>query len=188
MGGPCMCNGKPIKAGTDNFEIVPFTLNGVQYWSAEQAYQALKMVNKADREKIAKAAPKKAERSWDHGMRVWQAGQLGKARLDWEAVKVEAMYFANRCKLEQNPDVLALLLESNGAPAGEITHRGSGKFWDQWNPIILMLIREELRTDGRADQGRISALRAAMEEYRLSRNGMSIIAELEAQAQPQAQA
>lgn len=172
-----MCDGKAIAPGTDNFEIASFVFEGVTYYSAEQFYQALKMRKAADRTKIARCVPKPGEKAWDHGMRVWQAGQLGAARKDWEAVKVEAMYFANRCKLEQNPALLASLLESSGDPKGNITHMGSGKFWDQWNPTLLMLLREELSPSG-GDPTRISMLHAQMESYRTRKHGDSLLATL----------
>eukprot|EP00931_Biecheleriopsis_adriatica_P109026 TRINITY_DN83293_c0_g1_i1.p1 TRINITY_DN83293_c0_g1~~TRINITY_DN83293_c0_g1_i1.p1 ORF type:complete len:294 (+),score=48.44 TRINITY_DN83293_c0_g1_i1:97-978(+) len=182
MGGPCMCNGKAVAPGTDNFELVPFELNGVQYHSAEQAYQAIKMRKEADRAKVARCVPKPGEKAWDHGMRAWQAGQLGTARKDWEAVKVEAMYIANKAKLEQNPDVLMSLLRSNGDPKGKITHMGSGKFWDKWNPIILMLLREELSPDG-GDAPTIHALRSEMDTYRVAKKGKSIFDEFTGDAE-----
>jgi len=179
-----MCGGKAVAPGTDNFELAPFTVDGTQYWSAEQAYQALKLAGAADRAKVERCAPKKGESAWGHGMRVWQAGQLGRKRPDWEAVKVEAMYFVNRCKLEQNPDALASLLDCNGAPRGPITHRGSGKFWDEWNPVILMLLREELRT-GDSDHDLIEQLHARMREYRVARGGRSFLDEVAARMPPE---
>lgn len=172
-----MCNGKAISPGTDNFELGPFVYEGITYYSAEQFYQALKMRKEADRAKIARCVPKPGEKAWDHGMRAWQAGQLGAARKDWEAVKVEAMYFANRVKLEQNPALLASLLESNGAPQANITHMGSGKFWDQWNPILLMLLREELSPSG-GDASIVAEARAHMEAYRVGKHGESLLAKL----------
>ena len=71
MGGPCMCGGTAITAGTDNFELAPFDMGGVRFWSAEQAYQALKMRRAADRSKIGQCTPKKGERGWDHGWHRW---------------------------------------------------------------------------------------------------------------------
>jgi len=172
-----MCNGKAISPGTDNFELGPFVYEGITYYSAEQFYQALKMRKEADRAKIARCVPKPGEKAWDHGMRAWQAGQLGAARKDWEAVKVEAMYFANRIKLEQNPALLASLLESNAVPNANITHMGSGKFWDHWNPVLLMLLREELSPGG-GDASTVAELRAQMEAYRLGKHGESLLAKL----------
>jgi predicted NAD-dependent protein-ADP-ribosyltransferase YbiA (DUF1768 family) len=166
-----MCNGRAIAPGTDNFEIAPFVYEGVTYYSAEQFYQALKMRKPADRAKIARCVPKPGEKAWDHGMRAWQAGQLGAARKDWDAVKVEAMYLANKVKLEQNPILLASLLESKG----NITHMGSGKFWDAWNPTILMLLREELSPNG-GDTAQIESLRGQI--LKNARHGAPFLAKL----------
>lgn len=174
MGGPCLCDGKTVKPGTDNFELKPFEIHGVQYWSAEQAYQAIKMGKKQDRASIAKLVPKKGETGWNHGMRVWQKGQLLKCRKDWEAVKVEAMYYANRCKMEQNPDCLEALL----ATRHPFTHSGSGPFWDYWNPLLLEAIREELRPEG-SDSARVAAIREEMDTYRRSKGSeRSLLEEL----------
>jgi len=159
-----MCGGSAVKPGTDNFELKRFVMQGVQYWSAEQAYQALKMQKRADRERIAKLSPKKGESSWNHGMRVWQKGQFGKHRRDWEAVKVEAMYYANKLKIEQNADCLASLT----ATTGPISHMGSGAFWDHWNPVLLTVIREELRPGG-GDEELLERLWGEMHKYRGSK-------------------
>lgn len=174
MGGPCLCGGRTIKPGTDNFELKPFQMQGVQYWSAEQAYQAIKMANKRDRSTIAKLVPKKGETAWNHGMRVWQKGQLLKKRRDWEAVKIEAMYYANKVKIQQNPDCLEALL----ATRHPFTHAGSGPFWDYWNPMLLERIREEIRPDG-SDSVRVAAIREEMDTYRRSKGSeRSLLEEL----------
>lgn len=136
-----MADGGVIGASTDNFAISEFELNGHRWYSAEHAYQGMKMKRKADTEKIAACSPKKGEKSWDYGMRVWNMGQRGTKRSDWEKVKVHCMYEANKAKLEQSPELAKELCLSEGL----ITHRGSGAFWDEWNPVLLMLIREELR-------------------------------------------
>lgn len=174
MGGPCLCGGRTIKPGTDNFEFRSFQMHGVQYWSAEQAYQAIKMENRRDKSRIAKLVPKKGETAWNHGMRVWQKGQLLKCRKDWEAVKIEAMYYANKCKIEQNPDCFEALL----ATRHPFTHAGSGPFWDGWNPLLLERIREELRPDG-SDSARVAAIREGMDTYRRSKGSeRSLLEEL----------
>jgi hypothetical protein len=101
-------------------------------------------------------------------MRVWQMGQRPPRRADWEAVKVEAMYLANRAKLEQNPALLAPLLASDGP----ITHMGSGRFWDEWNPVLLELLREELGQRGGGE--RAVELRARFDGYRVRRGAESL--------------
>jgi len=136
-----MADGAAIGPSTDNFAICTFEIEGVRYHSAEHAYQALKMKSPKDKAKVAACEPKKGENSWDYGMRVWNLGQRLPKRKDWEQTKVRVMHQANKAKLEQNPILAAELCNT----VGVITHRGSGDFWDKWNPILLMLIREELR-------------------------------------------
>ena len=166
MGGLCCTDGKTVGTGkaTDNFALVEegFQIDDVTYYSSEHAYQALKMRTKADRHKLARLVPKPKESAWDYGMRCWNAGQRGQPRRDWEAnggtVKIQAMYACNKAKLEQ----CEWMREELCASVGELKHRGSGAFWDRWNPILLTLIREELRPLGARDAGLISQLQRQM--------------------------
>jgi len=144
MGGPCTINGHSIGPSTDNFALSSFTLNDVNFRSSEQAYQYLKMRNPSDRETIAKITPKSGETPWDYGMRCWNAGQRGQRVTDWETKKVTVMYKVNHAKISQSKVLTAELLSSKGLGDRLLKHRGSGKFWDVWNPVLLTLIREEL--------------------------------------------
>jgi len=65
-----MVDGKVIGKSSDNFALVDggFQIEGMTYYSAEHAYQALKMRGKIDRDKITNMVPKKGETAWDHGM------------------------------------------------------------------------------------------------------------------------
>ena len=69
------------------------------------------------------------------------------------------MYWANLAKIVASPELQAELL---GSGRGFITHRGSGKFWDYWNPVLLSLIREELREPQERDEEEIVRLRQEM--------------------------
>merc|ERR1711871_317055 len=142
-GGPCLCGGSSIGPSTDNFALCTFEIDGLTYHSAEHAYQASKMRADRDRRHVAACRPRKGESSWDFGMRVWNQGQRLPAKKDWETTKVQTMYEVNKAKLMQNLPLAAELCSTDG----EITHRGSGKFWDKWNPVILMLLREELKDE-----------------------------------------
>ena len=94
MGGPCFLvedsqsarkkkvTGPPA---TDNFAVAPFTLDGAQWHSVEQCYQAYKFLDPKARETIRAMAPFAGESDSSHGMRVWRAGAQGKLRSDWEA-------------------------------------------------------------------------------------------------------
>lgn len=159
-----MCDGKPVESGTDNFELSVFHADGVTFYSAEQAYQAWKMEDSKARDKIVARVPRPGEKAWDYGMAIWNMGQRGMPVPNWEAHKVEAMYRANKMKLEQNPTLLATLLATRAQVPGKLTHRGSGKFWDKWNPLILTCIREELSSP--REESLVLELHAMIEEYK----------------------
>merc|ERR1719261_1790788 len=99
----------------------------------------MKLRDPADRAKVIAMTPKDNESSFDHGMRCWRIGQRLPRRADWEAVKVDAMYEANKAKLSQHPEKLAGLI----ACALPLSHRGSSAFWDKWNCVLLTLLRAE---------------------------------------------
>lgn len=208
MGGPCQVNGKSIGPCSDNFAISqkPFHLPPLSadmkkindetdtgaifcstpFYSAEHAYQWLKMANKSDQAKIVAMKPKPNESGWDFGMRCWNAGQRGERRKSFQSegggsvkkdLRVRAMYWANRAKIYDNDsgestsgsenqsapesDNFRQDLLNSGSSSAVITHRGSGPFWDDWNPVLLMLIREELRTKD-ADCAKIKEWREMM--------------------------
>ena len=107
---------------TDNFAVAPFTLDGAQWHSVEQCYQAYKFLDPKAREIIRAMAPFAGESDSSHGMRVWRAGAQGKLRSDWEAVKIEVMLRACRAKLAQHKDLREQLLATGdrlivGAPS-----------------------------------------------------------------------
>ena len=80
----------PISAATDNFQLRRFVLDGREYQSVEQAYQALKFGNAPKHEGIRALRPRIDESASSHGMRCWNAGQTGRGiRDDWDVVKVE---------------------------------------------------------------------------------------------------
>eukprot|EP01063_Lacrimia_lanifica_P008487 TRINITY_DN1553_c0_g1_i1.p3 TRINITY_DN1553_c0_g1~~TRINITY_DN1553_c0_g1_i1.p3 ORF type:complete len:157 (+),score=34.76 TRINITY_DN1553_c0_g1_i1:46-516(+) len=155
MGGPCIVGGKQVPA-TDNFGISPFVLDGQEWMSAEQYFQAKKFVDEGHREKI------RAERS---GTKQWQLGNSRAHRIlpNWEQIKVDVMYEANKAKFEQNPKLAAELVASSGP----IVAQGF-PFWAQWNGVLLSRLREELRPVAERDLSALNAATAAMDEYRSS--------------------
>lgn len=104
MGGPCRLKtpgklGKAGPAATDNFQLRRFVLDGREYQSVEQAYQALKFGNAPKHEGIRALRPRIDESASSHGMRCWNAGQTGRGiRDDWDVVKVEVMLRCCRAK------------------------------------------------------------------------------------------
>jgi hypothetical protein len=153
MGGPCDCDGESHKE-LDNFYRCRFQVNGEEWHSSEQYFQACKFPdNAALRERI---------RESDEGMGCYKLGNSDhvKLRSDWEEVKVEMMYQANLQKFLQNPDLLQLLVRTKGP----ITARGG--FWKTWNEIILERIREVLRGSSACNSDVVESHMAMMCAYR----------------------
>lgn len=95
---------------------VKFVVNGIEYYSAENYFQAIKATNKADHEKVRLSGT---------GGDVWAAGSRIKLRADWEMVKVREMYIGNRAKFEQHPDFVKSLTSTKGP----VTFSASTSFW-----------------------------------------------------------
>jgi hypothetical protein len=154
MGGPCTVDGVERKE-LDNFYACLFKIDGLLWSSSEQYYQAGKCPDDEDqRERI---------RTGDTGMGCWSIGQEVRAREDWEEVKVDMMYTANKAKFSQNPDLRNVLVRSQGK-----IHAQGGLFWKTWNEILLERIREELRDFHMRDFKVLAHRKAAMEAYRIA--------------------
>lgn len=135
MGGPCTVDGVSY-AALDNFLQCSFELGGVQWTSAEQYFQAAKFLDPGYREQI---------RGCHDGDACWSLGNTRAflIRDDWEAVKVDVMYEANKAKfMAPGNEALRDALLSTGR--GRIQAYGF-PFWAKWNGILLERIREELR-------------------------------------------
>lgn len=135
MGGPCTVDGVSYDA-LDNFLQCSFELDGQWWTSAEQYFQAAKFLDPGYREKI---------RNCHDGDACWNLGNTRQypIRADWEAVKVEIMYRANKAKFTaEGNEALRDALLSTGS--GRIVAHGF-PFWAHWNGVLLERIREELR-------------------------------------------
>jgi len=153
MGGPCYVDGKPYRE-MDNFLVRPFIIDGVPYLSAEQYFQCMKFVDEDYRVLI---------RATESGNKCWELGNSRSRpiREDWQEVKVDVMYAANKAKFEQHADLRAVLLGTTGHISA-----GGFPFWAVWNGIILERIREELRPPAERDQALLKEVISKMEEYR----------------------
>eukprot|EP00755_Sulcionema_specki_P022074 Sspe_Gene.75620::Locus_47250_Transcript_1_1_Confidence_1.000_Length_653::g.75620::m.75620/K09935/K09935; uncharacterized protein len=152
-GGPCMVGDKRVMC-TDNFFLSPFVLDGKEWLSAEQYFQAMKFVDPSYQEEIRRETNLSAH---------WRMGQTRQHRIrgDWEQNKVDVMYRANKAKFEQNAEMREELLSTTGPI------RAMGfPFWAKWNGILLERIREELRPAEQQDTEKLQRRVDMMERFR----------------------
>jgi len=134
-----------------------FELDGKAWPTAEHCFQAAKYPqNERLQEEIRTAALCTGPGG------CFQRGNAGAGlRADWEAVKVDMMYAANRAKYEQNPELRELLVNTRG----RIRARGARDMWATWNEVLLERLREELRQDVDRDSAVLEARVAMMAAY-----------------------
>uniref|UniRef100_A0A7S1F550 NADAR domain-containing protein n=1 Tax=Noctiluca scintillans TaxID=2966 RepID=A0A7S1F550_NOCSC len=186
MGGPCRLK-VPGKLGsrappcTDNFQLVKFMFDGKEWHSVEQCYQAYKFAEVSIQDKLRKTLPYADEKASGHGMRVWSQGQrYANVRKDWDAVKVEVMYLANRAKYAQNPDFQEELLstgcvEIDGAPSTSWTTKtGQSVNWSLFNGLIQSRLREELRPVEEQDTALIESITNRFRDYCEGEGGVQL--------------
>eukprot|EP01059_Diplonema_ambulator_P019356 TRINITY_DN3250_c0_g1_i1.p2 TRINITY_DN3250_c0_g1~~TRINITY_DN3250_c0_g1_i1.p2 ORF type:complete len:158 (+),score=56.96 TRINITY_DN3250_c0_g1_i1:1318-1791(+) len=156
MGGPCKCDGKTYHC-MDNFAKIPFKLDGLTWISCEQYFQAKKFVDEAHIAKI---------RNETEGTKQWELGQKRSAKRvpNWEEVKIDVMYEANKAKFEQDDGAREELLSTTGR-----IEAGGFPFWKKWNELILERLREELRPE--PDTEKIEKYKKAFERYRVEQKG-----------------
>ena len=124
-----------------NFELSPFTVNGIVFPTMEHYFQAMKATNQEDLLEIAKAStPGKAKR----------LGRKVKIRPDWEYVKKDIMLEGLHKKFAI-PELRQKLLDTGDAYLEEGNTWGD-RCWGVCNGIgennlgkLLMRVREEIR-------------------------------------------
>ncbi len=116
--------------------------------------------------------PFDSETDEDYGTRCWEIGQkgvlIGVSRKDWDSVKVNMMYAINFAKYQQNPDFQKDLLATEDSEIiGEFStawkYKGKIHNWMDWNGLIQMRIREELRAP--TTSSRLDMLLVEFENY-----------------------
>lgn len=134
--------GNWVKNWFSNMVVCPITIDGIEYMSTENYFQAMKSLNREDHIRIAQLAPNKSK----------QAGRKLRLRSDWEEVKYEVMKTALRAKFAL-PEWKEQLLNTGDSVIIE---------WNNWNDKIwgvdiddnlgknllglaLMEIREEIK-------------------------------------------
>ncbi|MGE9291998.1 MAG: NADAR family protein [Puniceicoccales bacterium] len=128
-----------------NLSVIPIEIDGYQWHSAEQYYQAEKFTDAAIIDRI-----KACENPY-------LCAALGQTRnyplrADWEQVKVAAMERAIRARFEQHPEIAERLKSSTGRL---YDHMAADDFWgigadgrgENTTGNILMRIRDELNQD-----------------------------------------
>jgi len=127
-----------------NFYLgAPFTYKGIEYPTAEHAFQAAKTTNYADHRFVLNAvSPNEAKR---RGRRVG-------LRSDWEYSKNKVMHDIVYAKFSQNPHLKKKLLETGEEELVEVNYWGD-TYWGTNSKLeglnklglSLMKVREELK-------------------------------------------
>ena len=147
MGGPALIDGIEHEV-FDNFEG-ELTLFGITYQSPEHCFQANKFINLFTNP----LEYYKEHVNYHHVCRILTDCAIGaymlgnrreyKIRENWDDLRVDIMYQANLAKIKQNINLQNLLLDTTGI----VTYPRSDRFWNKWNSINLMRIRDELLGD-----------------------------------------
>ena len=133
---------KWVKNWFSNMVVCPVTIDGIEYISTENYFQAMKSLNKEDHIRISKLAPNKSKHE----------GRKLPLRDDWEEIKFEVIKTALRAKFNI-PEWKEQLLATGNSTIIE---------WNNWKDkvwgvtiddnegknllgIALMEIREELK-------------------------------------------
>ena len=132
---------------TDNFQIAKtkFRLEGLDWYSCEQAFQSLKFpLGSKPQIQIHGANPKRFESNYDYGHRVWIMGQTGSVTLqeNWSIEGKKVMLLVNISKYIANPSYQDDLLSTKGYEL--FGQPSSTEAWTRLNPKIQMYIRDNL--------------------------------------------
>merc|ERR1740116_272555 len=132
-------------------------------------------------EKIRTLLKRPKENDSSHGMRVWQAGQQRSTlRPDWDAVKIEMMYRINVAKYAANSDLQQELLSTGNeemvgaGSTGWTTKLGKSANWSEFNGIIQMRIREELKSPEDRQADIYERIKQQMDEYLEGEGGSQV--------------
>merc|ERR1719291_1144850 len=121
MGGPCKVQGdEGVEDGppyTDNFLIRPYMLNGAEWQSVEQFFQAYKYADEEVVRRFLEKVPDEGASAFEYGEQVKRMGQERHPsyRKNWEQIKVEVMYRAKRAQIAQHPDLQEDLVATGSA-------------------------------------------------------------------------
>jgi hypothetical protein len=127
-------------------------LNGVQWQSVEQFFQAYKYQDEKMLQKFQEKVPEKGTSAFEYGCFMARMGQERHPsfRKNWEQIKAEVMYRAKRAQIAQHPDLKEELIATGG---NVIVHQDGNPFWAEWNGKCMSRIRDEVMPDGKHPQG-----------------------------------
>lgn len=151
MGGKCYIvdekNKKLVEgpACTDNFQVVKFMYDGLEWHSVEQCFQGVKYLS-GRKLAIRDMLPYDGESDTSYGLRVWSEGQDANDEKNprWHDIKVHIMYLINRAKYADNEWLQQQLLSTGDRM---IWGKPSTHHWQKWNGLIQMQIRDEVRNN-----------------------------------------
>lgn len=135
---------------TDNFQIAKekFPLDGLDWYSCEQAFQSLKFpLGSKPQILIHDANPNRDESNLDYGHRVWIMGQTRSVKLqeNWSIEGKKVMLLLNISKYISNHDYQKDLLSTKGYEL--IGKTSTTDAWTRYNPKIQMYIRDNLESN-----------------------------------------
>lgn len=170
MGGPCFVEGHGQPDVTDNFHVQRFVLNGVEFYCAEHAFQAMKFKDPGAQAKISSMRPEEGEKCLAFGRQVFRAGQERDPsfRTEWDGIKAEVMYRASRAKFIQNSDSASQLLATGEANIKRPDDPDG--FWALWNCYIMKRIRIELKPPAQRSQTEAKLLETIESKFDLQAN------------------
>lgn len=152
MGGPSIIDGV-LHEETSNFYTCKFFIDGYEYTSVENYFQAKKATTFEDHEKVRIGG--------DTGPKAFALGREIQMRADWEEVKIDENYKANCAKFQQNKEIAEKLIQTKGS----IKFDEPSAFWTYWNEKIIERVRAELRNT-EEDKVVAAKIKEIMEIYR----------------------
>lgn len=158
MGGPCNVEGHetPSLPCTDNFQIKKFVIDGKEWQSVEQCFQAIKFGSEELRENIRAVVPEEGDTDRSYGMKCFQAGRIRDPSFlaHWDGIRAECMYRINRAKFAANADAREALVNTGSKPL----QHPEGGYWGVWNTNVMRRLREELKPADQQDKDLLAEL------------------------------
>lgn len=146
-------SGEPLGRALSNFAHTPFEIDGVKFASVEAFYQALKYLDPVKRAEMAPLYGSFAKSAANKAPKLTETSYMGEKITLGSAEHHALIERAIRAKLEQNPNILAGLLESGNRPIVHDTGKGmnltrKSNFPDPVFASMLEKVRTDYQTKG----------------------------------------